>query len=205
MGAASARGEGRTVRLMVLVPIVITVLTETAYVVLISSQGSRAPDVFTVPFVAGLIALMAALLGLSLSANRLVVRLRPALRAGAAAGLVVLGVLGLFSIGLPLLAAGFVATGAAFRTLVGRGVPGVIWEVGAALLVVATLVTGFEVTARLIVCPPLGSMSGGGPGFVTAGYHYECVDGRLYMHSGFCNAGRGTTDSQGGITTTNTC
>lgn len=205
MGLQSARGESRAVRLMVQVPIVITVLTDAAYVVLISSQGPRAPDVFTVPFVAGFIALMAVLLGLSLFENRLLVRLRPALRAGAAAGLLVLGVLGLFSIGLPLLAAGFVATGAAVRTLVGRGVPGVVWEVGATLLVIAILVTGFEVTARLIVCPPNGSMSGGGPGFVTAGYHYECVNGRLYMHSGACNTGGGTADSQGNISPANSC
>jgi hypothetical protein len=173
--------EGRTLRWLVVVPIVGAVLDDVAYVVLIASQSEHPPDIFTVPFVAVFIALMAAMLALSLAGSPLVVTLRPALRAGAAAGLIVLGVLGAFSIGLPLLIAGFLATGAAIRTLVGGGLPAVASEVAAAVLAVALLVVGFEVTARLIVCPPDGSSSGGSwPGIVTHGFTWECSGGRLH-------------------------
>ncbi|TMB97151.1 MAG: hypothetical protein E6J40_08780 [Chloroflexi bacterium] len=72
-------------------------------------------------------------------------------------------------------------------------------------MAVAVLIAGFEVSARMIVCPQTGSGSGGGPGFVTGGYHYECVDGRLHMHSGFCNSGGSSVDAQGNVTTTSTC
>ncbi len=179
MGVAGARGEGRAVRLMVLVPIVVTVLTDAGYLALVGGQHSRAPDVFTVPFIAGFMALMAVLLGLSLFSNRLLARLRPPLRAGAAAGLLVLGALAIFSIGLPLLLAGFLATGAAFRTLVGRGAFGAVSEVAAAVVVLALLVGGFEVTARLIVCPAGSSMRGTWPGIVTGGFSWECAGGQV--------------------------
>jgi hypothetical protein len=173
--------EGRTLRWLVVVPIVIAVLDDIAYVALIASQPEHAPDIFTVPFVATFIALMAALLALSLAGSPLVVTLRPALRAGAAAGLVVLGVLGAFSIGLPLLFAGFLATGAAIRTLAGGGLPAVTAEIAAAVLAIALLVVGFEVTARVIVCPTDGSSSGGSwPGIVTHGFSWECSGGRLH-------------------------
>jgi hypothetical protein len=74
-------------------------------------------------------------------------------------------------------------------------------EAFAAALVVVVLISGFEVTQRIIVCPVSGSSGGGGPGFVTGGYHWECVDGQLHMHSGFCNSSGGTIDSNGNATT----
>jgi hypothetical protein len=44
-------------------------------------------------------------------------------------------------------------------------------------------VVGFEVTARLIVCPPDGSSSGGSwPGIVTHGFSWECSGGRLHAN-----------------------
>ena len=54
--------EGRTLRWLVVVPIVAAVLDDIAYVVLIASQSEHPPDIFTVPFVAVFIALMAAML-----------------------------------------------------------------------------------------------------------------------------------------------
>src|SRR5207302_8493202 len=74
--------EGRTLRWLVIVPIVGAVLDDLAYVVLIAGQPEHPPDIFTVPFVAAFIALMAGLLALSLGGSPLAVRLRPALRAG---------------------------------------------------------------------------------------------------------------------------
>jgi hypothetical protein len=112
----------------------IALITDFGYWLIIRVQENQPPDLFTVPFVAGYIALMGALLGISVTGRERVVRLRPALRAGAAA-------------------------------------------------------VGFEVSARIIVCPKTGSASGSGPGLVTGGYHYECVDGRLHMHSGSWSGG----------------
>src|SRR2546427_7525495 len=50
--------------------------------------------------------------------------------------------------------AGALATGAAVRSLAGRRRTAVMSEVIAAVLVLVFLVSGFEVTERLIVCPP---------------------------------------------------
>jgi hypothetical protein len=61
---------------------------------------------------------VAALLAASLM-RRLSPALRLPLRAASAGGLLVLGVLALFSIGLPLVVAGAMATGATVRTLRG--------------------------------------------------------------------------------------
>ncbi len=162
----------------------LVMLEVVVYVLLIRSQGEAAPDVYTVPFVAGYLVVMAALLAASLT------RLpnqgwRMSLRAGAAGGLLVLGIIAVFSIGLPLIFAGILATGASVRTLKGPiWTPAALAGVVAAVAAVAVLVAGFEVTERLIVCPASGNVSGGGPGFVTGPYHYECVDGQLSFHSG---------------------
>ena len=201
MAVGTVAREARALRVMVWIAFVIVLVTDVGYVLLIRTQEPYPPDAFTVPFVAVFLALMAAMLGVSLLGSIPVVRVRPALRAGAAAGLLVIGVLALMSIGLPLMVAGALATGAAVRSLAGRHLAAVVSEVVAAVLVLIVLVTGFEVTERLIVCPATGSGSGGGPGFVTGGYHWECVNGQLHMHSGFFNSGSAVTDSNGIVTT----
>lgn len=161
----------------------ITVLLEDAvYVVLIRAQAAAAPDKYTVPFVVAYLLLMAALLGISLAGRA---AWRMPLRAGAAGGLLVLGIIAAFSIGLPLIFAGILATGASVRTLKGPlWTPAGLFGAAAAAAAVAVLVAGFEVTERIIVCPSTGTMSGGGTGFVTGPYRYECVDGRLSFRSG---------------------
>jgi len=201
MALENAGAEGRALRVMVWIAFVIVLVTDVGYVLLIRTQQPYPPDAFTVPFVAVFLALMAGMLGVSLFDSARVVRARPVLRAGAAAGLLVIGVLALMSIGLPLVVAGALATGAAVRTLAGRGRASVLSEVVAAVLVLIVLVAGFDVTERLIVCPPTGESGGGGPGFVTGGYHWECVDGQLYMHSGFDNSGTTTVGPNGNLTT----
>jgi hypothetical protein len=184
--------------------LVVVLATVVAYVLAIraqnmqNAQGDGAPDIFTVPFVAAYLVAIAALLTTS-QLRRLSSALRFALRTAAAAGLLVLGVLSLFSIGLPLVVAGAMATGATVRTLRGPLVTSSsLFAVGAAVIAVVVLITGFEVTERLIVCPAQGSSGGGGTGFVTGPYYYDCVDGRLTFHSGSCNSG--STDSNGNIT-----
>ena len=189
-------------RAMVWIAFVIVLVTDFGYLLIIRVQESHPPDAFTVPFVAVFLALMAAMLGASLLDTPTLGRWRPALRAGAASGLLVSGAIALWSIGLLLVLAGALTAGAAVRSLAGLHLTAVAIEVGAAVLVLVVLIAGFEVTERLIVCPASGSGSGGGPGFVVGGYHWECVNGQLRMHSGFCNSGSTSIDSNGGLTTT---
>lgn len=176
--------DTRPARFMTWFALVVALATDAAYVVLILGQASRAPDAYTVPFVAAYLLLIAALLVISLMRSTKPAWRMP-LRAAAAGGLLVLGVLAIFSVGLPLVIAGAVATGATVRTLRGPFLTtSSVAAVAAAVLAVVVLVTGFEVTERLIVCPAQGTSGGGGTGFVTGPYHYECANGHLTFHSG---------------------
>ena len=174
--------DGRAARVMAWASLVIVLLEVVVYVALIQGQGQTAPDAYTFPFVSGYLVLMAALLLASLLRLKRTV-LRTPFRAAAAGGLLVLGILAAFSIGLPLVVAGILATGSAVRT-----VKGPLWTragllgAGAAVAAVVVLIAGFEVTQRIIVCPATGNMGGGGSGFVTGPYQWDCVDGRLNFH-----------------------
>jgi hypothetical protein len=160
--------------------VVLVLLVDAGYVLLISTQGAYPHDVFTVPFVAAYWAVMAAMLWLSLQHRPRLVALRPQLRAGAAAGLLVTGVLALFSIGLPVVLAGALATGAAVRSLAGRDVKrALLAEALAAVIAVVILVAGLEITARVIVCPTHGTSGGSGSGLVSGNYHWQCTEGHL--------------------------
>jgi hypothetical protein len=185
-------------RFMTWFGLVFAVATAAAYLLLKVGQRDTALYAFTVIFVACYLIAMAALLGASLM-PRWSAAVRLSLRAGAAGGLLVLGVLAISSIGLPLLIAGAMATGATVRTLRGPFVtPSSLSAVAAAALAVVILVAGFEITERLIVCPAQGSSGGGGNGLVTGPYYYDCVDGQLTFHSGTC--GSTSIDSNGNVT-----
>jgi hypothetical protein len=178
-----------------------------AYRALLGAQGGSAPDsAAVVPFVGGYMLLMAALLGISLIANPRVVTLRPAILAAAAAGLMLLGFFALFSIGLPLFIAGILSAVAAIRSLGGRIRKNpVLSEVAGALIALIVLLGGFEVTQRIIVCPPTGEMGGSSSGFLTGPYHYRCVDGTLTWYSGDCNGVTGGVDPNGNPLSANGC
>ena len=190
--------DTRAARFMTWFAIVFALATAAVYLVLVLGQGSVPSDVVTVAFVALYLAALAALLAASLLRSwSMVVRL--SLRAAAAGGLLVLGVLAIFSIGLPLLIAGAMATGATVRTRRGPVLGGSsISAVAAAALAVVVLVAGFEITERVIVCPAHGSSGGGGTGLVTGPYYYDCVNGRLTFHSGSCSST--STDPNGNVT-----
>jgi hypothetical protein len=178
--------------------LVFALATDAAYLWLKLGQGNGPLDVYTVLFVAGYLLTLSALLLTSLMRLR-----RPAwrmpLRAAAAGGLLVLGILAIFSIGLPLVIAGAMATGATVRTLRGPfATPASLAAVAAAFIAVIVLVAGFEVTERLIVCPAHGSSSGGGNGLVTGPYYYDCINGQLSFHSGSCTSA--SIDSNGRVT-----
>ena len=197
MAIGSAGRESTTLRRLVWIPIVIVAISDIGYVLIIRTQDSHSPDGFRVLFVAAYLALMAVMLGVSLLDRPVIIRVRPALRAGAAAGLLILGVLAVFSIGIPIVAAGALATGAAVRSASGLRLPGVIPEIAAAAVAIAVLVAGFEVTERLIVCPAKGVSGGSGYGLISGGYHWTCVDGKLDFRSGFCSSTSEGIDANG--------
>lgn len=179
--------------------LVLVVATDVAYLLVIRAQ--KTPDVpipSIVPFIAAYLVVIAVLLAASLM-HFFAAAVRLPLRAAAAAGLLVLGILALFSVGLPLVVAGVMATGATVRTLRGPLLtPSSLFAVGAAVIAVAVLITGFEVTERMIVCPAQGSSGGGGTGFVTGPYYYDCINGRLSFHSGSCSSTN--IDANGNVT-----
>src|SRR5260370_24167324 len=99
MATAAPTREGRTLRLLVWVAFVIVVVTAFGYVLIIRTQETYPPEAFVVPFVAGFLALTAAVLGVSLRPGRLPVPFRPAPPGGAAAGVAPLRVLARIVVG----------------------------------------------------------------------------------------------------------
>jgi hypothetical protein len=190
--------EGRSTRILVAVPIVVVVAADALYVAIVVNQDPKPPELFTLPFIAAYLALMAVLLAVSLL-PRWSAAARTALRAAVGGGLLVLGLFALMSIGLPLLIAGGMAAAATVRTMQGP-MPKRSSLMGAAsaVIAVAVLIAGFEVTGRMIVCPSSGSMSGGGSAFLTGPYYYDCVNGHLNFHSGSCNSD--AIDENGNVT-----
>jgi hypothetical protein len=190
--------DSRSVRLTTWAAAILVLATEFAYIGLTRATGAGAPESFTSTFIAGYLAVIAAMLLASL------LRLprpgwRMPLRGAAAGGLLVLGVLGLMSVGLPLLIAGGLAIVAAARTLRVPQTRATLAAMGAAVAAVAVLLAGFAVSGRMITCPPTGSVGGGGSGgFLSGPYYYECVDGRLTYHSGTCSSS--AIDANGSVT-----
>jgi len=193
--------------LLILAPLVLVVADLVVYGVLLTSQGGPPPDsAAIVPFVSGYMLLMAVVLALTLGGQPFLVTMRPAMLAAAAAGLLLLGFFALFSIGLAIFVAGVLAGIAAIRTLVARSSRNAILSgVAGAVIAVTLLLGGFEVTQRIIVCPPTGTMGGGGSGFLTGPYHYTCVNGKLTMNSGDCNGVTGGFDANGNPMSANGC
>src|SRR5216117_653407 len=149
-----AAGEGRLVRVMSLVAFAIVLTTIVTYVGLINAQ--RASDQpYISRFVAGYMALMAALLVIALVPRPEIVPIRVAIRAAVASGLFLLGFLFSFPVGLAFVAAGFLVFFALRRTAreATRSRPARLSGLVAAALAVAVLLVGLEVAQRVIVCP----------------------------------------------------
>ena len=168
-----ARMEGRSTRVLVAVTIVIVVVVDALYVAIVVNQDPRPPELFTIPFIACYLLLMVVVLAVSLM-HRWSAATRTALR-------------------------GAMAAAASMRTLRGpMFTPSNLLGAASAVIAVAVLIAGFEVTERIIVCPANGSMAGGGSGFVTGPYYYDCVNGHLNFHSGSCSSD--AIDENGNVT-----
>src|SRR6266851_4568652 len=149
-------------RVLVAVAVVITFAVVALYVSLIRGQsGPPTPDVLTVPFLAAYQVLMALLLLASLLVPPAV---RPALRAAAAAGLLVLGWLGVLAI----------------DARPGRRI--LISVAFAAVVAIALLVAGFEFSWHYLVCPPTGESGGTTASFLGHASSYDCNNGVLTVH-----------------------
>ena len=202
-----SRQVGRGTAALIWGSIVLVLADLIVYQFLIRGQGDSSPDsAAVVPFVSGYMVLMVVLLFLAVLDQPRLAKLRHAMLASAAAGLVVLGIFAAFSIGIPLFVAGILAGVGSIRVLAGRSSKNAqLSAVAGGVIAVLVLVGGFEVTQRIIVCPPTGSMGGGGSGFLTGAYHYECVNGTLTWHSGECTSGGQGFDSNGNPLSTNGC
>ena len=173
----------RRLGVVVAILVVVVDVLYVRYIVFVQDATSDQP--WRVPFVASYLAAIAicALLSATLPAGSW----RLALIGAATAGLLVLGFFGLFSIGLPLFVMGLVAVGILVgqitraqsrRAAAGASIAGI-------LAAVVVLMAGFEITARIIACPP-GAVSGGGSGggFLTGSYSYTCQNGRAIVNFG---------------------
>jgi hypothetical protein len=166
---------------------VIAGTVDVLYLGYVNSQSAGDPQFLRVPFVATFIALMAICAALSSRASA--GRWRPLLLGASAAGLLLLGYFGLFSIGLPLLVAGALALVGLIGTLsltrgstAGSGQAAAAgMAVGGAVLAVAVLVAGFSLAEGAIRCPARGIESGGGTGILGGSYQYSCADGKLTL------------------------
>ncbi len=163
--------------MLVVVPIVALIAIVAGYLTIIQSQGGPPPsDVLTVPFVATYLLLMAMLLAISLVERPWIKALRPALRAAASAGLLALGVLAAFSIGLAIIVAGAFATAATVISIVSAPRRATFIAAAAgAFASLALLAGGFEVAWNVIVCPPTGESGG----TTASGLAYQCNGGTL--------------------------
>jgi len=155
------------------------------YLGYVGSQGASDPQFLRVPFVAIFIAVMAVCA--ALSARKSAARGRSLLLGAAAAGLLLLGFFGIFSIGLPLLVAGAFALVSLIGTLNLEGGPpagpGKAAAAGmaaaGAVTAVVLLLAGFSLAERAIRCPARGVESGGGIGVLGGSYEYSCNNGTL--------------------------
>jgi len=179
--------ERRAVVILSLVAFAIVLTADVLYVTLINAQNaSSSDDMPYVPrFVASYLAVIAALIALTLLPRPEIVSIRAPLRAASGAGLLGLGLLAAMSIGLPLVVAGILVV-IAFRLTARtprsrlRALAGLL----AAVLSLGVLLVGLDMAGRVIVCPAVGQSGGGGTHLLGGTYRYECNNGELHMTSG---------------------
>lgn len=115
-------------------------------------------------------------------------------------GLLAIGYVGIFSIGLPLLLAGLAVLGVLIGSLVASPQPAGVLRAGAGgLLALVIFVGGLELTAQAISCPAVGFEGGSGSSLLRGPYHYLCVDGKLTVRPGECNRAGASVDANGHV------
>jgi hypothetical protein len=146
-------------------------------------QVGTSDQPWRVPFVAAYLGVVAlsALLSTFVPAGTW----RVALLGASSSGLLILGFLALFSIGLPLVIMGLLMAATLVRAIERANRSG--FSAGAsvvgALTALLVLLAGLWITERIIACPP-GAVSGGGTGFLSGSYSYTCQNGRTTVAYG---------------------
>jgi hypothetical protein len=183
---------------------IIAAVTDILYYGVVVGQGGHDPIRWRVAFVATFIAVLAMTAALSARASSH--GWRPGLLGSSAIGLLAMGFIAIFSIGLPLLLAGAVAFIALVISLTASRQPAGFLKAGAgALIALVIFVGGFEVSERAIACAPTGVETGSGSGLLSGPYHYTCVNGKLTLYPGECNHGGASYDASGNVTSVSTC
>jgi hypothetical protein len=164
---------------------IIAAAVDALYLGIVGTQGGSDPQFLRVPFVAAFIGLMA--ISAALSSRESAARWRPLLLGVSAAGLLLLGFFAIFSVGLPLLAAGVLAllalinnalSPSALSPATSRMAAGGM-AAGGAVLAVAVLLAGFSLAEVVIRCPARGVESGSGTRLLGGSYSYSCDNGKL--------------------------
>jgi hypothetical protein len=154
-------------------------------------------------FVAIFIAIMAMAAALSVSASA--ARWRTPLLGLSAIGLLAMGYIAMFSIGLPLFVAGLLSLMALIVNL-RAGIRFALLKAAAGgLLALGIFLAGFELTAEAITCPARGFEAGDGSSLFRGPFHYTCVDGKLTIRPGPCTHGGATIDASGHIVAVTDC
>jgi hypothetical protein len=163
---------------------IIAAVDNALYLGIVGTQGGSNPQFLRVPFVAAFLAVMAICAALSSRASAR--RLRPLLLSVSAAGLILLGYFAMFSIGLPLVVAGVLASLGLINSLgqarasgqtSGRAAVGM--AAGGALLAGVALLAGISLTELAFRCPANGIESGSGSSLLGGSYQYSCDKGKL--------------------------
>jgi hypothetical protein len=146
-------------------------------------QGGTSDQPWRVPFVASYLGVLALCAILSATVSQESWRL--AFAGASAGGLLVLGFLALFSIGLPLVVMGLVTAVALVRVITSASRRGIAAgaSIAGVLASVLVLFAGIWITERIIACPPR-AVSGSGSGFLSGSYSYTCQNGRAIVRYG---------------------
>jgi asparagine N-glycosylation enzyme membrane subunit Stt3 len=163
---------------------IIAAADDALYLGVINTQGGSNPQFLRAPFVAAFIAVMAVCAALSSRASA--ARLRPLLLGASAAGLLLLGFFGIFSIGLPLMVAGVLAGLGLIGSLAQAkpsaetaGKAAVAIAVGGGVLAIVALLVGLSITELAIRCPANGIEEVSGTSFLGGSYQARCDNGKL--------------------------
>jgi hypothetical protein len=182
----------------------LVVVIDVFYLALIRSQASERVVSLRVPFVAGFIGVMA--LAAVLGSWRRLDRYARLLLGLSAGGLVAMGLIAIFSVGILILLAAVPIVIAAVQSLVRVRRPiGIVQAFGGLVLALAVFLAGIQLTEIPVACPLRGYEAGSGSGLVSGPYHWTCVNGKLTVAPGECTHGGATVDPSGTVIATSGC
>ena len=197
---------GAALRWVVLIAVIVACAVDILYVSqIVGPPGGRGYSLPWRPvFVALFIAAMT--IAAALAINPSAAGGRTVLLGLSSVGLLAMGYLAIFSVGLPLLVAGLgLLVALIYAVVASRQPAGVMRAATGGLLALVILFGGFELTAQAITCPAHGFEGGTGSSFFGGPYHYTCVDGKLTIRPGECSHMGATMDPSGHVTAVSDC